>query len=118
MSSVLAQTDPQQPDSLLSKFHVAADKTNATLGNLEDMTGSIRSLVLVNHESLESMVDNLKETSEYLRAASREIRRNPWKLLYRPSSEEVKQVVVADAARSFSDAAGKLDTAFAPLPPT
>lgn len=115
MPSLMTQMDPADPASLLSKFHTAADKTNATLGNLQELTGSAKNLVVVNQDSLQQTILNLEETSDHLRAASREIRRNPWKLLYRPSSTEVKQVVVADAARSFSDAAGKLDSAFARL---
>ena len=115
MPSLLMQMDAATADSLLSKFHVAADRTNSTLGNLQQMTGSAKNLMLVNEESLESMILNLRETSEHLRAAAREIRRNPWRLLYRPTSAEFKQVAVADAARSFSDAAGRLDSAFARL---
>lgn len=115
MPSLLAQLDAAEQTSLMSKFHAAADKTNATLSNLQDMTGSVRNLVLVNQDSLESTILNLQETSEHLRGASREIRRNPWRLLYQPKPGEVKQVAVADAARSFSDAAGKLDSSFARL---
>ncbi len=79
------------------------------------MSDSAKNLLVINQDSIDATINNLRETSEHLRAASREIRRNPWKLLYQPSRSEVKQESVADAARSFSDAAGKLDAAFARL---
>lgn len=115
LPSVMAQADTANSASLISKFHVAADRTNTALGNLQEMTGSAKDLLLVNQQSVEATILNLQETSEHLRAASREIRRNPWRLLYRPGASEARQVAVADAARSFSDAAGRLDSAFARL---
>ena len=57
------------------------------------------------------MVDNLKETSDHLKAASKDIRRSPWRLLYQPSVEEADQINVFDAAREFSEAATRLDDA-------
>lgn len=115
MPSLITQLDPNQANSLITKFLSAADKANATLDNIEQMSANGRNLLTVNQESIDAMIGNLRETSEHLRAASREIRRNPWRLLYQPSKNELKQEAVADAARAFSDAAGKLDTAFARL---
>jgi len=115
MPSLMTQMDPDAGSSLLGKFHAAADKTNATLGNMQQMSGAAKDLLTVNQDSIDATIANLRETSDHLRAASREIRRNPWKLLYQPSKSEIKQTAVADAARSFADAAGKLDAAFARL---
>ena len=61
------------------------------------------------------MIVNLKETSDHLKAASKDIRRNPWRLFYQPTLEEASQANVFDAARSFSEAATKLDDALARL---
>lgn len=112
MPSLLLQMDPASQASLMSKFHLGADRTNASLGNLQELTASAKHLMVVNEESLAMTITNLEETSDHLRAASREIRRNPWRLLYQPKPGEVKQAAVADAARSFSDAAAKLDSTF------
>ena len=57
------------------------------------------------------MISNLKETSDHLKAAGKDIRRSPWRLLYQPSVEEAEQANVFDAARSFSEAATQLDDA-------
>jgi len=115
LPSLMAQVDPSETGSLLSKLQAAADKANVTLENVRQMSDSAKNLFIVNEDSIDATIGNLRETSEHLRAASREIRRNPWKLLYQPSKTEVQQESIADAARSFSDAAGKLDAAFARL---
>ncbi len=115
MPAVMAQLDPHDAVSLLGKFHTASDTTNQTLRNIEQMSTGASRLLTVNRDSIDATIANLLETSDHLRAASREIRRNPWRLLYRPGDKEFKEVAVADAARSFSDAAGKLDAAFARL---
>jgi ABC-type transporter Mla subunit MlaD len=115
MPALMVQMNPDAAGSLLGKFHAAADKTNATLGNMQQMSGAAKEILTVNQDSIDATIGNLRETSDHLRAASREIRRNPWRLLYQPAKNEIKQAAVADAARSFSDAAGKLDAAFARL---
>ncbi len=115
LPSILVQLDAGAAGSLMSRIISAADKTNDSLDNIQQMSTSAKHLLTVNEESIEATIGNLRETSDHLRAASREIRRNPWKLLYQPTRNDVKQAAVAEAARSFSDAAGKLDAAFARL---
>ena len=51
----------------------------------------------------------------YLKAGSKEIRLNPWLLLYTPNPSEVAQADLFGTARAFSDAAGRLDDAVARL---
>jgi len=113
--SVVAQVDVNEEASLMAKFHAAADRTNAALQNVNEMTATARNLLAVNRDSLDQTVQNLRETSEHLRAASREIRRSPWRLLYQPSAEELERTRVVEAARMFSDAAARLDDAFGRL---
>lgn len=113
--SVTAQMDANHEASLMAKFHVAADRTNAALENLSEMTGTARNLLAVNRDSLDQTVQNLRETSEHLRTASREIRSSPWRLLYQPSEAELERMRIVEAARLFSDAAARLDDAFSRL---
>jgi hypothetical protein len=47
--------------------------------------------------------------SEQLRLASEEIRLAPWRLMYRPSPAESREMTVFEAARSFAQAATYLD---------
>jgi hypothetical protein len=47
-------------------------------------------------------------TSQQLKLASIEMRRSPWKLLYRPSADELEHELLYDAARAFAVAAADL----------
>ena len=49
--------------------------------------------------------------STQLKLALIEIRRSPWKLLYRPTSEELSHELLYEATRSFAVAAGDLKAA-------
>jgi len=106
-----AQLDPAQPASLLAKVHVAIDRLGESVRNMGAITGDARELVAVNKEQLNRTAANLKETSDHLKAASKEIRRSPWRLLYTPSSREAQQANVLDSARAFAEAATRLDDA-------
>jgi hypothetical protein len=65
----------------------------------------------MNKEHISRFVVNLKETSDHLKGTSKELQRNPWRLLYQPTLEEAERANIYDAARSFSDAATHLDDA-------
>ena len=73
------------------------------------ITETGRETVTLNKDQINGMLVNLKETSDHLKAASKEIRRNPWRLFYQPTVEEAAQANVFDAAREFSEAATHLD---------
>ncbi len=106
-----AQLDPAQAAGLLAKVHVAIDRFEASLKDLSTITSNTRDIVLMNRENLNGMLANMKETSDHLKAASKEIRRNPWRLFYQPTLAEAERANVHDAARAFADAAAKLDDA-------
>jgi hypothetical protein len=60
---------------------------------------------------LERMVANLQLSADQLKLATIEIRRSPWRLLYKPDEKELETDNLYDAARSFALAAGTLDAA-------
>ena len=47
--------------------------------------------------------------------AAKEIRRNPWRLLHRPSEKATRTEDIYDAARAFGEGAGQLNDAIARL---
>jgi ABC-type transporter Mla subunit MlaD len=53
---------------------------------------------------------NARLTAQQLKLASIEVRRSPWKLLYRPSATELEHELLYEAARSFAVAASDLKT--------
>ena len=57
------------------------------------------------------MLTDLREASSELKLSMIEIRRNPWRLLYQPTSEVVAHENLYDAARTFTIAAADLKVA-------
>ncbi|MFI4871167.1 MAG: hypothetical protein ACIARQ_05090, partial [Phycisphaerales bacterium JB061] len=58
---------------------------------------------------------NARLASDQLRLATIEIRRNPWKLLARPDTKELREELFYDAARVYATAASDLQDAGASL---
>ena len=86
-----------------------ARKTIAELGdNLTATTGDLRTLVAANRLSISDMIANLRTTSEQLKAASVEIRRAPWRLLYDPDEREADTRNIFDATANYAQSATDL----------
>ncbi len=75
----------------------------------------VKGIMLVNRERIDEIIDNISIVSANLKAASKDIRRNPWRLLYQPDEEELQSQNIYDAARAFSNGAEQLDQAILKL---
>ncbi len=109
VKSIAGQLDPARPDSLMAKVHGAIDRMGQSLTDLNRVTATTGEVVALNKDNLNSILANFKETSDHMKAATKDLRRNPWRLLYRPTLEETKELNIFDAARAFSEAATRLD---------
>ena len=83
--------------------------------DLKETMGTVKQVVALNRENVDEMVDNLVLVSANLKATSKEIRRNPWRLLYEPDDKELRSADIAAAARAYSDGATELDQAITKL---
>ena len=106
---IASELDLANARSLLNQVHASFDKINASLADLHTVTDRTRDLVTLNEDRVNQVMMNLSETAAHLKSASKDLRRNPWRLFYRPSEEETKQLNIFDAAREFSEAASRLD---------
>lgn len=109
------QLDTANAASLLARIHVSIERLGRSLEGINSIADDVRDVVALNKNNLDIMLSNLKETSDHLKAGSKEIRLNPWLLLYTPSKDEVAQANLSAAARAFSEAATRLDDAIARL---
>jgi ABC-type transporter Mla subunit MlaD len=107
-----------QIDALLAKIDTSMTSVNAALVDVRatavgarDSVNTVRSLIIDNRGKFESMITSLRQTSDNLKNASAEIRRSPWRLLYKPGPDEVANLNVFDAARAFADGADNLNDA-------
>jgi ABC-type transporter Mla subunit MlaD len=109
----------EQAEHLVDRLNTTVEGINGSLSdiksaiaNARDFTGSARDLVVANRTRISGMIDSLKKTSDNLKFASEEIRRSPWRLLYKPKEGEMANMNVFDSARQFAQGANALaDTA-------
>ena len=63
----------------------------------------------INSDRIDQLIGNITEVSVNLKLVSREVRRAPWKLLYKPSEKEQKIQHLVDSAGAFAAGAERLD---------
>ncbi len=99
----------------LDKTSVALDDIQKTAANTSAITGDVRSLLSRNRSRIDEIIRSVNLTASNLEAASTEIRRSPWRLLYKPKASEVANQNLYDAARHFADGARRLQDSAANL---
>ena len=111
-----------QAKAVLVKVETSIDKVqstlgdlNVTMGNLKDASGSARSMLVSNRSRIDAVVAAVKATGDNLKAASAEIRRSPWRLLYKPGRNDMANLNLYDAARQFAEGANDMNDAAAAL---
>ncbi len=109
-------------DNGLAKAQTSIDSLNTTLedvkkiaSNTRDITDSGRSIITGNKSKLDHMISSLKVTSDNLKGASAEIRRSPWRLLYKPQPGEMANMNLFDSAREFAEGANDMNDAASAL---
>ena len=112
----------EKVDATLNKLDTAMTKVNTTLGevhttvaNAKELSVSAKSVIVGNKSKLESIVDSMKKAGDNLKAATAEIRRSPWRLLYKPAPNEMANLNLYDSARQFAEGANDLNDAAAAL---
>lgn len=103
-------------DGILVKVDTAVDGVNktmvdvqATMTNAKELTAGAKAVVVGNKTKLDTMIASLKTTGDNLKAATAEVRRSPWRLLYKPAPNEMGNLNLYDAAREFAEGANSLN---------
>jgi ABC-type transporter Mla subunit MlaD len=114
---ILDRMDALMADAQTSvrDINVALDDVKKIAANTRDVTASARSLITGNQSRFERMILSLRTTADNLKGASAEIRRSPWRLLYRPKPGEMANLNLFDSARQFAEGASDLNDAAAAL---
>ncbi len=99
----------------IDSIQTALDDVKATMANARDVSAAARSVVAGNRSKFDSMAASLKTTADNLKAASSEIRRSPWRLLYKPGKGEMANLNLYDSARQFAEGANDLNDAASAL---
>jgi ABC-type transporter Mla subunit MlaD len=99
----------------LAKLRESNNEVYKVARNLADASAMAKDIVSMNRDNIDVMVTNMTQVSGNLKSMAQEVRRNPWRLLYKPSEKETRQQDIYDAARAFSEGASQLDTTVAKL---
>jgi ABC-type transporter Mla subunit MlaD len=109
-------------DQSLTKVETAIDGVNKALGevqttvsNAKDLSAGAKSVLLGNKSKLDATIDSIKKAGDNLKNATAEIRRSPWRLLYKPAPNEMANLNLYDSARQFAEGANDLNDASAAL---
>ncbi len=94
---------------LLAKIREISTSVLKTANNLSTTSEKLKQFVVGNSDNLDEMIDNMVAVSANLEAASKEIRRNPWRLFYKPDEKKMHSVNIYDAARAFDEGATQLN---------
>ena len=97
-------------DQTLDKIHDALDKARLAVADVRGVAGDLKTLTVTQRPVLERTIANARIVSDQLKLAAIEIRRSPWRLLYKPTDKELETDNLYDAARSFALAASTLDS--------
>jgi ABC-type transporter Mla subunit MlaD len=105
-------------DSIVVKATADLDSAKGTLedikaaaANTKGFTGTARDVVDLNRSKLDGIIASLKTSGDNLKAATAEVRRSPWRLLYHPGPGELDNLELYDAARQFSEGANGVNDA-------
>jgi ABC-type transporter Mla subunit MlaD len=105
-------------DSALAKANTSLDGAQqaikdltVTMDHAKNISGDIRSILIRNRSRIEEVAADIKDTSNNLKYATAEIRRSPWRLLYKPRPGEMANANLFDATRDFAEGANDMSDA-------
>ncbi|MEA2736666.1 MAG: phospholipid/cholesterol/gamma-HCH transport system substrate-binding protein [Humisphaera sp.] len=105
-------------DSALAKVNTSLDTAQValkdlthTMENARHVSSDVRSILTRNKSRIDELAQSAKEAGDNLKFATAEIRRSPWRLLYKPRPGEVANLNLFDAARDFAEGANDMSDA-------
>ena len=117
LSSISGQIDQKLPklltglETTVASVNAALDDVKKAADNTREVTASARGILSGNRGKIDAMVASLKTTGDNLKNATAEVRRSPWRLLYKPGPNEMANMNLYDAARGFAEGANDLNDA-------
>ena len=92
---------------ITEKIQETIVKANSALETAQAAIKNIRELI--EDERIDSIISNISEVGINLKLTTQEVRRAPWKLLYKPKQKEYKIQALIDSAGAFAAGAERLD---------
>lgn len=96
---------------LLKSLRESSTQLLGIMQDFREVSSAAKQVVAFNKENIDEMLNNLTQVSVNLKAASREVRMNPWKLMGKPTISDIRSQNIQEAARAFAEGAAELDDA-------
>jgi predicted nucleic acid-binding Zn-ribbon protein len=100
-------SDPEV--TLLTKVHDAFTGLNESLADLNVVTEGAKEIVVLNKDRISQVVENITTASEHLKRGVRDLELHPWRLIFKPSVGEKRELHMLNVAREFAEAAADID---------
>jgi ABC-type transporter Mla subunit MlaD len=94
---------------VLEKVEPAAGELKAALSRLEEAAGTLNGVVAENRSGLSAIVEDARTAIANAANITADVRRRPWRLLYRPSKSEEGSLDLYDAAWAYNLGAADLE---------
>ncbi len=98
-----------QAKSLTDKLLLTPEKLELTLRDLAGVAKEASAVMRDNRENVDMIMQDLRETSTNAANLTAEIKRRPWRILYRPSEEELRAMELYDSAWAYNLGATELN---------
>jgi ABC-type transporter Mla subunit MlaD len=105
--SAAAKVDTQT----VERLNLALNDARVNLELAGKVIGEASAYLSEQMPSVRRMIANFRLASDQLKLVTVEVRRNPWRLLYRPDTRELESELLYDAARSYAEAVSDLRAA-------
>lgn len=99
----------------LARLERTFDQADETLAQATSTFSIINENLTTELPQVSRILANLRLTSDNLKLASTEIRAQPWRVMYTPGKEEVKQSLLHDAVRTYASAVADLEASVVSL---
>jgi ABC-type transporter Mla subunit MlaD len=94
---------------VLAKVEPAAEDLRAALAEIEKTAASAGGAIETARPSIEAILEETRSAMANASNLSADVRRRPWRLLYRPSKGELEDLDIYDAAWAYNLGASELD---------
>lgn len=101
--------------SIFTKLDKTSDTLDATLTKLGEAGEKATALVSDNRENIRKIVESLKQTTQIAKTTVEMVKRQPWRLLYKPPPSKLETANLYDSAFAFNAGAAEVNEAAATL---
>ncbi len=109
IDNLAKEFNPNHKAGMLAQIHVAFEKLNGSLEDVNAITASTKGIVVLNQDRIDELVQNASEAGMLLRAGIKDLTLHPWKAFLKPTPSELRELNMFNVAREFAAASAHLD---------